>query len=187
MDNTIFVHNLTDVKSENIGNNTKIWQFCVILEGARIGENCNINCNVFIENDVIIGNNVTIKPGVQVWDGVRIGDNVFIGPNVTFTNDIIPRSKIYPQKFEPTIIEEWASIGANSTIIAGNKIGKYAFIGAGSVVTKDVPSYTVWYGNPAKIRGYITEDNILLDLKLFDKEGNKYKLTNDKPIRLSNE
>ena len=106
---------------------------------ARIGDNCNICANVLIENDVIIGNNVTVKSGVQIWDGVEIEDNVFIGPNVTFTNDLVPRSKVYPQSFARTIIKKGASIGANSTIIAGHSIGEYAFIGAGSVITKDIP------------------------------------------------
>lgn len=154
----IRIHPTSDVQSQNIGDNTLIWQFCVILKNAVIGENCNINCNVFIENEVIIGNDVTIKPGVQIWDGITIEDNVFIGPNVTFTNDLIPRSKQYPGKFEKTIIKKGASIGANATIIAGHIIGEYALVGAGSVVTKDIPPYTVWYGNPAELKGYITEE-----------------------------
>jgi len=176
------IHSLSDVQTKNIGNDTIVWQFCVILEKAVIGNNCNINCNVFIENDVIIGNNVTIKSGVQIWDGLRIADNVFIGPNVTFTNDIIPRSKIYPKILKQTIIGEWVSIGANSTIIAGNYIGKYALIGAGSVITKDVPPYTIWYGNPAKLKGYITNNNIILDLNLKDKNGNKFILKDGVPL-----
>ncbi|PQL92643.1 acyltransferase [Apibacter adventoris] len=154
----IRIHPTSDVQSQNIGDNTLIWQFCVILKNAVIGENCNINFNVFIENEVIIGNDVTIKPGVQIWDGITIEDNVFIGPNVTFTNDLIPRSKQYPEKFEKTIIKKGASIGANATIIAGHIIGEYALVGAGSVVTKDIPPYTVWYGNPAELKGYITEE-----------------------------
>lgn len=145
-----FIHPLADVKASNIGENTKIWQFCVILPGASIGRNCNICANVLIENDVSIGNDVTIKSGVQLWDGVRVEDGVFIGPNVTFTNDIYPRSKKYPEKFEETVIKRGASIGANSTILPGVTIGEYALIGAGSVVTKDVPAFTLCYGNPAK-------------------------------------
>ncbi len=146
----IKIHPLADVQSENIGENTSVWQFCVILKEAVIGKNCNINCQVFIENDVKIGDNVTIKPGVQIWDGVTLEDNVFIGPNVTFTNDLMPRSKVYPEKFENTLIRKGASIGANATIIAGNTIGENALIGAGSVVTKDVPANEIWIGNPAK-------------------------------------
>lgn len=151
------IHPTAEVQSINIGKGTDIWQFCVILEHAVIGKNCNINFNVFIENDVFIGDNVTIKSGVQIWDGVRIGNNVIISPNVTFTNDLIPRSKRYPNRFLTTKINEGASIGANSTIIGGITIGKYAMIGAGSVVTKDVPDYTLWYGNPAVYKANICE------------------------------
>lgn len=144
------IHKLADVQSTHIGKDTNIWQFCVVLPEARIGDNCNICANVFIENDVVIGNNVTVKCGVQLWDGLTVEDGVFIGPNVTLTNDLFPRSKQYPQKFEKTIIKKGASIGANSTILAGITIGENAMIGAGSVVTKDVPANTLWYGNPAK-------------------------------------
>ncbi len=165
------IHPLADVQSKQIGNNTNVWQFCVVLPDAVIGENCNICAHVLIENDVQIGNNVTIKSGVQVWDGVRIEDNVFIGPNVTFTNDLVPRSKVYPTHFWRTNIKTGASIGANSTIIAGNTIGEYAMIGAGSVVTDDIPPYTVWYGNPARQKGYITQEGILLDMDKKDKNG----------------
>lgn len=153
--NDLFIHDLADVQSTNIGASTKIWQYSIVLPKAIIGNNCNINCHVFIENDVIIGNNVTIKPGVQIWDGLRIEDNVFIGPNVTFTNDYLPRSKKYPENFLNTNIQEGASIGANSTIIGGLTIGKYAMIGAGSVVTKNVPNNALVYGNPAQIKGYV--------------------------------
>ena len=149
------IHALADVQSENIGEATYIWQFCVVLKNAIIGRNCNINAQVFIENDVVIGDNVTIKSGVQIWDGITLEDNVFIGPNVTFTNDFRPRSKQYPNEFLKTIVKEAASIGANSTIISGISIGKYAMIGAGSVVTKDIGSQELWYGNPAKHRGYV--------------------------------
>lgn len=145
------VHPLADVQSNNIGDETIIWQFCVILKDAIIGKNCNINCHVFIENDVAIGNNVTIKPGVQIWDGVFIEDNVFIGPNVTFTNDLYPYSKNIAFELKKTTIKKGASIGANATILAGITIGENALIGAGSVVTKDVPSNEIWVGNPAKI------------------------------------
>lgn len=149
------IHKLADVQSENIGENTNIWQFCVVLKGVKIGNNCNINAQVLIENDVEIGDNVTIKSGVQIWDGITIEDNVFIGPNVTFTNDFMPRSKQYPNAFLKTNILKGASIGANSTIIGGITIGAYAMIGAGSVVTKDVGVQELWYGNPAKHKGYV--------------------------------
>lgn len=157
----IKIHPLTDVQSKNIGDDTMVWQFCVILENATIGSGCNINCNVFIENEVIIGDHVTIKSGVQIWDGVTLEDNVFIGPNVTFTNDLLPRSKQYPTEFAKTLVKKGASIGANSTIIAGNIIGENAMIGAGSVVTKSVPANEVWFGNPAKKMGIISSEGII--------------------------
>jgi UDP-2-acetamido-3-amino-2,3-dideoxy-glucuronate N-acetyltransferase len=175
------IHSSSDVMSSNIGQGTKIWQFCVVLEKAVIGKNCNINCQVFIENDVIIGNNVTVKCGVQLWDGLRIGDNVFIGSNATFTNDPLPRSKVYPDFFKITTIHDGASIGANATILAGINIGSYAMIGAGAVVIKDVPPFTVWFGNPASLKGYISKENTLIDLKLKDKSGNNYEIINGEP------
>lgn len=165
------LHPLSDIQSDKIGDGTSVWQFCVILPGAEIGSNCNICANVLIENDVVIGNNVTVKSGVQLWDGVRIEDNVFIGPNVTFTNDLTPRSKKYPESFAKTVVHRGASIGANSTIIAGNEIGAYAMVGAGSVVTKDIPANTLWYGNPAKMHGYVTDDGVILDMEKKDKNG----------------
>lgn len=148
--NDNYIDPLSDVKSTQIGEGTYIWQFTVVLAQAQIGKNCNINCHCFIENDVVIGSNVTVKSGVYLWDGLHIGDNVFIGPNVTFINDKIPRSKKYPEKFLTTIIEDGASIGAGSIIMGGIKIGQNSMIGAGSLVTKNVPANQLWYGNPAK-------------------------------------
>jgi UDP-2-acetamido-3-amino-2,3-dideoxy-glucuronate N-acetyltransferase len=177
------IHKLSDVQSTNIGNGTYIWQFSVVLSGAIIGNNCNINCNCFIENDVTIGNNVTVKSGVQIWDGTTLEDNVFIGPNVTFTNDLVPRSKMYPSKFLKTIVKKGASIGANTTIVGGVEIGECAFVGAGSVVTKNIPAFTVWYGNPAKHKGYITENAVMLGTDLYDKQtGTQYVFAEGKPI-----
>lgn len=157
------IHPTADVQSTQIGEGTFVWQFSVVLKGAVIGRNCNVNFNVFIENDVVLGDNVTIKSGVQLWDGIRIADNVFVGPNVTFTNDLLPRSKQYPGKFLITEISEGASIGANSTIIGGISIGKYAMIGAGSVVTKNVGDYSLWFGNPAVFKGYVCKCGSKID------------------------
>ncbi len=137
-----------------IGERTRIWAFAHVLPGAKIGIDCNICDHVFIENDVIIGDRVTIKCGVQLWDGLRVADDVFIGPNATFTNDLFPRSKQYPEKFLPTHIKAGASIGANATILAGVTIGEKAMVGAGAVVTKDVPPRAVVVGNPARIVRY---------------------------------
>lgn len=170
------IHPSSDIQSDNIGAGTNIWQFCVVLPGARIGDNCNVCANVLIENDVEIGDNVTVKSGVQLWDGITVEDNVFIGPNVTFTNDLVPRSKQCPAEFEKTVIKKGASIGANSTIVAGKTIGEYAFIGAGSVVTKEVPANTVWYGNPATHKGYITNKGVILDLNYTDAQGKKHMI-----------
>lgn len=138
-----------------IGKGSRIWAFVHILPGAAIGEDCNICDAVFIENDVIVGNRVTIKCGVQLWDGIRLEDDVFIGPNATFTNDPFPRSKQYPSEYEKTIIHKGASIGANATILPGIEIGSNAMVGAGSVVTRDVPQNAIVVGNPARIKGYV--------------------------------
>lgn len=134
------IHKLSDVQSKNIGDNTNIWQFVVVLKGAVIGANCNICANVFIENDVIVGNNVTVKCGVQLWDGLRIEDNVFIGPNATFCNDKYPKSQNHNFELLQTIVKKGASIGANATILPGITIGENALIAAGAIVTKDVPN-----------------------------------------------
>jgi len=136
--------------NKNVPDSTNVWQFCVFFPDCEIGENCNICAGSLIENDVKVGNNVTIKSGVQLWDGVTLEDNVFIGPNVTFTNDLFPRSKKHPQEYSRTFVKRGASIGANSTIVAGVTIGENAMIGAGSVITKDVPANSVWYGVPAE-------------------------------------
>lgn len=143
------IHPLSDCRA-HIPDSTNIWQFCVIFPNAMIGDNCNICANSLIEDDVVIGNNVTVKSGVQLWNGVRVEDDVFIGPNATFTNDLYPRSKKYPQNFCKTILKRGCSIGANVTIIAGHTIGENAMVGAGSVVTKDIPANELWVGNPAK-------------------------------------
>jgi acetyltransferase-like isoleucine patch superfamily enzyme len=143
------IHPLSDVKSNRIGKDTRIWQFCVILEEAEIGENCNICSQCFIENKVSIGHNVTIKNGVYLWDGITIHDNVQIGPNVTFTNDKYPRAK-QPFELQKTLIKKNASIGAASVILGGVIVGENSMVGAGSLVTKDIPDNELWFGNPAK-------------------------------------
>lgn len=153
-----FIHPSSEVKSSRIGKGTKIWQYVVVLENAKIGSEVNICSHCFIENDVSIGSNVTIKSGVQIWDGIRIEDNVFIGPNVTFTNDIYPRSKNPPENFEITTICEGASIGAGAVICPGIKIGKNAMIAAGSVVTKNVGDNDLIIGNPGKFVRKLNEN-----------------------------
>ena len=154
MNSSIFIHTLSDVQTSRIGENTHIWQFCVILPSAEIGHGCNICAQVLIENNVWIGNNVTIKSGVQLWDGVRIEDDVIIGPNATFTNDKYPRSN-HPYRQLSTLIKRGASIGANATILPGVTIGEYAMVAAGAVVTKDVAPKALVMGNPAKFHKFI--------------------------------
>jgi len=150
-----FAHPNALVETEHIGKNTRVWAFAHILSGADIGENCNLCDHVFIENDVVIGNRITIKSGVQLWDGITLEDDVFVGPNATFTNDPFPRSKQYPDSLPRTVIRKGASIGANATILPGLTIGQYAMVGAGTVVTKNVPPFAIVIGNPARITGYV--------------------------------
>ncbi|MGQ9452645.1 acyltransferase [Leclercia sp. TB492] len=145
------IHPLSDVKSKNIGSGTTVWQYAVIFENAVIGENCNICAHTLIENKVLIGNNVTIKSGVYLWDGITLEDNVFIGPCAAFTNDMYPRSKHYSAEYPKTLIKKGASVGANATILPGITIGYNSIVGAGSVVTKDIPDNVIVAGNPAKI------------------------------------
>jgi UDP-2-acetamido-3-amino-2,3-dideoxy-glucuronate N-acetyltransferase len=152
-----FIHPQALCESTAIGAGTRIWAFTHVLPGARIGAECNICDGVFVENDVVMGDRVTVKCGVQIWDGITIEDDVFIGPNATFTNDPFPRSKIYPETFSRTMIRSGASIGANSTILPGVEIGTGAMVGAGAVVTRSVPPNAVVVGNPARIKGYVTE------------------------------
>lgn len=152
------VHPLADVAEASLGIGTRVWQFVVILRGARIGANCNICAHTLIEGDVIIGDRVTVKSGVFLWDGTRIEDDVFIGPNATFTNDLMPRSKVYPEAFSGIIVRRGASIGANATLLPGITIGEFAMVGAGAVVTKDVEAHSVVVGNPARVIRKLNHD-----------------------------
>lgn len=153
--NQLFIHPLSDVQSSSIGSGTRLWQFVVVLPGAKIGSDCNICSHCLIENDVVVGDRVTVKSGVQLWDGLRVENDVFIGPNVSFTNDRFPRSQKKPEKFLVTILHEGASIGAGAVILPGVVIGSKAMIAAGAVVTRSVPPNAVVVGNPAKIVGYV--------------------------------
>lgn len=154
-----FQHPSALVETENIGERTRVWAFAHVLPGAVIGEDCNLCDQTFVENDVVVGNRVTIKSGVQLWDGITLEDDVFVGPNATFTNDLFPRSRQYPEMFKRTTIRKGASIGANATILPGINIGQYAMVGAGTVVTKDVPPYAIVVGNPARIIGYVRSNH----------------------------
>jgi len=151
----VFVHPEAICETTRIGDRTRIWAFAHVLPGATIGSDCNICDHVFIENDVVIGDRVTVKSGVQLWDGLRVADDAFIGPNATFSNDKYPRSKQHDRPFEQTFVGPGASIGAGAVILPGLKIGMQAMVGAGAVVTGDVPAKAVVFGNPARIVGYM--------------------------------
>ena len=170
-ENKFFIHESSYVdENVNIGSNVKIWHFSHVQSGACIGDNTTIGQNVNVANNVVIGKNVKIQNNVSVYEGVEIEDYVFCGPSMVFTNVLTPRSE-FPQRgskfYKKTIVRKSASIGANATIVCGNNIGKYAFVGAGSVVTKDVPDFALVVGNPCKIIGWI------------DKNGNKLNFNNN--------
>jgi acetyltransferase-like isoleucine patch superfamily enzyme/dTDP-4-dehydrorhamnose 3,5-epimerase-like enzyme len=150
-----FQHSTAIVETGCVGEGTRIWAFAHVLPGAKIGRDCNICDHTFIENDVVVGDRVTIKCGVQLWDGLRVEDDVFIGPNATFTNDAFPRSKRQPPQYLPTIVKKGASIGANATILPGVTIEENVMVGAGTVVTRNVPRNAIVVGNPGQIVSYV--------------------------------
>ncbi len=153
-----FKHPAAIVETPHVGRGTRVWAFAHLLPGSVIGADCNLCDHVFVENDVRVGDRVTVKCGVQLWDGVTLEDDVFVGPNVTFTNDVFPRSRQRPPAFARTVVRQGASIGANATILPGLTIGRRAMVGAGAVVTLDVPANAVVAGNPAQIRGYLDSE-----------------------------
>ncbi len=152
------IHPRADVQTSHVGDGTTIWQDTIVLKGARIGADCNLNAHCFVENDVVIGDRVTLKCGVYVWDAMRIADDVFVGPNVTFCNDRMPRSKKRPEKFVPVILEKGCSIGAGAIILPGVTVGENAMVGAGAVVTRDVKPFEIVVGNPAAPIGEMPGD-----------------------------
>ena len=152
----VFIHPSAHVaESANIGKGTKVWVNVQIRENTTIGENCIISKDVYIDTGVTIGNGVKVQNGVSIYNGVTVGDDVFIGPNACFTNDYLPRAFNADWKITETKVERGASIGANATVVCGNTLGEYCMVGAGSVVTKDVPPYTLVIGNPARPAGII--------------------------------
>jgi acetyltransferase-like isoleucine patch superfamily enzyme len=152
------------VETDRIGSGTRIWAFCHVLNGAVIGRDCNLGDHSFVEGDVIIGDEVVVKNGVSIWSGVTLGDRVFVGPNAAFTNDHVPRARVYHEQPERIEVCEGASIGANATLIAPMTVGRYALIGAGAVVTRDVPDFGLVVGNPARFQGYVCRCGLRLTL-----------------------
>ena len=152
-----FVHPHALVESREIGANTRIWAFAHVMDGARIGRDCNIGDHTFVESGVVLGNNVTVKNGVSIWTNVTVEDNVFLGPNCVFTNDPNPRAyvKKRPEDLGATLLKENATVGANATVLCGITIGRYAFIGAGAVVLRSVPDFALIVGNPGRQSGWM--------------------------------
>lgn len=178
-------------ESALIGDDTKIWHFSHIMKGSTIGKTCNIGQNVVISPQVKLGNNVKVQNNVSIYTGVIIEDDVFLGPSMVFTNVINPRSHIIRKdEFKSTIVKKGATIGANATIVCGVTIGSFAFVGAGSVITKDVQPYELVYGNPAQHRGWVSEYGHTLTfdnngLAVCPESGEKYSLTNEMVSKIS--
>ena len=187
-----FIHESSYIEDNCIiGENTKVWHFCHIMGDVKIGKSCLFGQNVFIGQNVIIGNNVKVQNNVSIYSKVVLQDNVFCGPSMVFTNDMNPRSAFKKQSSDEwlsTLVKEGASIGANATILCGITIGKSAFIGAGAVVTKSVPDYALYYGNPAKVKGWICDCGIKLNfehnLAICEKCNSHYKLNDKKVVKI---
>ena len=156
-DPSVFVHDRALCESQEVGAGTRIWAFAHVMAGAKVGSECNVGDHAFIESGAVVGDRVTVKNAVLIWDKVHIGDDVFLGPNAVFTNDLNPRAafKKDPSDFLPTHVKRGATVGANATIVCGVTIGEHGFVGAGSVVTDDVPPHALVVGNPAKRIGWI--------------------------------
>lgn len=179
MDNNYYIHNSSFIDDNvSVGSNTKIWHFCHIQNGAVIGKNCVLGQNVNISNNVKIGNGVKIQNNVSVYEGVELEDYVFLGPSCVFTNDLTPRAK-YPKgtaNYKHTLVRTGATIGANATIVCGNTIGKWALVGAGAVVTSDVPDHALMLGVPARISGWVCECGQVLEKNLKCSCGRSYRI-----------
>jgi acetyltransferase-like isoleucine patch superfamily enzyme len=154
MEKPYYVHPSALCESDAIGERTRVWAFAHVMRNVTIGADCNVGDHAFIESGVLIGDRVTIKNGVAIWDGVTIEDDVFLGPNCVLTNDLVPRSRVYCETV-PTLIRRGASVGANATIVAGNTLGEYCMIGAGAVVTHDIPPFALVVGNPSRRIGWV--------------------------------
>ncbi len=181
-----YAHPNALVETDNIGSGTRVWAFAHVMNGARIGSDCNLGDHAFVESGAAIGDHVTVKNGVSIWAGVTAEDNVFIGPNVVFTNDRTPRAAVKktPDQFLPTHIREGASLGANVTVVCGITIGRYAFAGAGAVLTRDVPDYAMVIGNPARFVGFVCECGEKLRPDLTCRCGLRYARENGRLVRV---
>lgn len=155
MSETFFQHPLALVESAAIGPRTRVWAWAHVMDGVRIGADCNIGEHCFVERGVVLGDRVTIKNGVAVWEGVTAEDDVFLGPNAVLTNDMKPRSRVYHDRVVTTLLAKGASVGANATVLCGITVGRYAMIGAGAVVTRSVPDFGLVVGNPGRLRGFV--------------------------------
>lgn len=164
-----FLHPFSVVdEGAEVGARTRVWAFAHVLPGARVGDDGNLCDQTYIETGVTLGDRVTVKCGVHLWEGLTVEDDVFIGPSAVFTNDLVPRSRQHPTAYAKTVLAKGCSIGANATVLAGHRVGRYALVAAGAVVTKDVPDYALVMGNPARIRGWVAEDGTRL---AFDDHG----------------
>jgi len=170
----VFVHAAAIVETDQIGAGTRIWAFAHVMKGASIGKNCNIGDHCFVESGARIGDNVTVKNGNMIWEGVTLEDGVFVGPHVFFTNDVYPRSGRLPEAsaryhhrdwLRPTLVQKGASLGAGAVVLAGVTLGEFCMLGAGAVVTKDVPAHALVLGNPARIRGWVCKCGLPLTFK----------------------
>jgi acetyltransferase-like isoleucine patch superfamily enzyme len=171
-----FIHEKALCEGE-VGAGTRVWAFAHVMEGARVGEDCNLCDHCFVENGAVVGNRVTVKNGVLLWDKVTIGDEVFLGPNVVFTNDLNPRAafKKKPADFLPTTVGQGATLGANATIVCGVTLGEQCFVGAGSVVVDDVPAHALVVGNPARRIGWVCTCGLKLKKSLACGCGRKFR------------
>jgi acetyltransferase-like isoleucine patch superfamily enzyme len=181
VDPSVFVHPHALCETDDVGPRTRVWAFAHLLPGARVGADCNICDFVYIEGGAVVGDGVTVKNGVQIWDRVTVGDDVFLGPNMVFTNDLDPRAAIKKSHDDlvPTDVGRGATIGANATVVCGVTIGTYAFIGAGSVVTRSVPAHGLAVGNPARRVGWVCECGQRLDGLLRCTCGRRYQLVSE--------
>ncbi|HZN55444.1 MAG TPA: N-acetyltransferase [Candidatus Polarisedimenticolaceae bacterium] len=184
----VLIHADALVETDAVGQGTRVWAFAHLAPGSRVGRDCNVCDHTFVESGVVLGDRVTVKCGIYLWTGVTCEDDVFLGPNVVFTNDLFPRSGQHPESYVPTLVRTGASLGANSTILAGNTIGRYAMVGAGSVVTRSVPDHALVVGNPARRRGWVGRHGHKLTVKdgvgVCPHSGSRYLIAGDRCVPL---